>query len=81
MPLKSSNRGKVLKEFVLLMLLLWSTVTQADQAFNDYLGDVARRALEDGVSQATINEAFHDLEQDPRVIGYDRKQPECNRRR
>jgi membrane-bound lytic murein transglycosylase B len=71
-----SNRGEVLKVFLFLTQLLWATVTHADQAFNEYLQEVTGQALSEGVSQATIDKAFKDLQQDPRVIGYDRKQPE-----
>ena len=44
--------------------------------FRDWLQGVELEALERGISKAVITLAFQDLEPDPRVIGYDRNQPE-----
>ena len=46
------------------------------KSFEAYLDTVRQTALERGISELTIDEAFHGLERDERVIGYDRKQPE-----
>lgn len=51
-------------------------VASAEQSFDAYLADVRIRAMEDGVSAATIDQAFEGLVPDERVIGFDRRQPE-----
>lgn len=44
--------------------------------FETYLAGVKQRAVEEGISEATVDLAFTNLKPDPRVIGFDRKQPE-----
>lgn len=67
-------------ELKVLLAVLVSIVTipvpAEDSSFDGYLRDVARQARETGISAATIERAFDGLEVDPRVIGFDRRQPE-----
>lgn len=46
------------------------------ESFDQWLDGIRQEALEQGISEGTVNTALSDLEPDPRVIGFDRKQPE-----
>lgn len=46
------------------------------QPFNDWLAEFRQDALADGISEATLDEAFADAKVIDRVIELDRKQPE-----
>lgn len=50
--------------------------TAEPPSFEGYLAEVKARALEEGIAAATIDAAFKGLSPDPRVIGFDRNQPE-----
>ena len=58
-----------------LGLLLLPAFCAASE-FTDYLQGVRVRALEEGVSESTIDLALHGLTRDERVIAFDRRQPE-----
>ena len=60
--------------FSLNLLLL--SISCAASEFTDYLEGVKVRAVEKGVSESTVDQAFRGLTRDERVIGFDRKQPE-----
>ena len=49
---------------------------EVGQSFQDYLAGVAEKARARGIAGKTVRRAFAGLEPDPRVIGFDRKQPE-----
>ena len=46
------------------------------QSFEEYLIFVREKAIEAGISEAIINREFFELSPDPRVLAFDRKQPE-----
>ena len=48
----------------------------SDQAFKSWLADLRAEAREAGISGKTLDEALRDVEPIPRVIRYDRRQPE-----
>lgn len=64
---------------IVLLLLPVSLVSAADEvapAFDDWLVGIRQQALAAGISPATVEMALSDLEPDPRVLKFDRKQPE-----
>jgi len=44
--------------------------------FTEWLAGIKQQAMSQGIREATIDQAFLDLEPDPRVLGFDKKQPE-----
>ncbi len=82
-----NTRGGVLKQFFkrsvlfVFTMVCWVSLNAEELSveelsFNEYLTKVAEDAKARGISEETINLAFDGLEPDPRVIGFDRKQPE-----
>jgi membrane-bound lytic murein transglycosylase B len=67
--------GRIL---TLLLSLAFVHVTFAAEqvSFEQYLQNVRSMAIEEGISEATIDQAFDGLTRDERVIGFDRRQPE-----
>lgn len=61
--------------FFLLFLSLQPAFAQ-DEGFENWLSDFRTRAYQEGISSETINAALYDIEFLPRVIEYDRNQPE-----
>lgn len=64
--------------FVLSALLCFSLPGYASQtaSFNDWLQNFRAKALQSGISEGTLNQAFDGLEEDEMVVKLDRKQPE-----
>ncbi len=64
------------RTLITLLLSFCAVAFENPITFDQYLLDVAERAKAEGVSDKTIQLAFNGLEADPRVIGFDRRQPE-----
>ncbi|MEX2488910.1 MAG: lytic murein transglycosylase [Pseudomonadales bacterium] len=63
--------------FMLIIATMPVQVRAEDQqAFDVWLEDIKNAAIERGISEKTVEQALDDLEPDPRVIGFDRNQPE-----
>lgn len=60
----------------LLMLLATAPISAQAEDFNSWLESFKIKAQRQGISEATLREAFIDLEPDDSVIALDRKQPE-----
>ncbi len=72
-----SRRAVVLNAFAVAGLMLVPTVSRAaDEDFASWLAGVRRDALDDGISQATLDLALADVAPIDRVIELDRQQPE-----
>jgi len=68
---------KIIKNFIFLFLLLTSEVlSSSDQSFNEWLKDFKVHALENNISEITFDMAMSDVIFLPKVIKYDRFQPE-----
>ncbi|MBD3648009.1 MAG: lytic murein transglycosylase [Pseudomonadales bacterium] len=64
---------------VFFLLLIWAVTASAadgERSFDQWLGDIRQTALKRGIGEETVKRAFAGLEPDPRVIGFDRNQPE-----
>ncbi len=63
---------------ILLCLGCLSLTAGAEESrtFDEYLAQVRQHATERGIRKATLEQAFVDLTPDPRVIRFDRRQPE-----
>jgi len=68
---------KIIKYFIILFLLLTSHVLGAnDQSFNEWIKKFKIYALENNISESTFDKAMSDVIFLPKVIKYDRFQPE-----
>ena len=70
--------AKFLTKFILLLTFLLSinfSQSRADN-FNNWLSEFKIKASNEGISQKTLNEALMDVKFLPKVIEYDRYQPE-----
>ena len=68
---------KIIKNSIFLFLLLTSEVLSSnDQSFNEWLKDFKVHALENNISEITFDMAMSDVIFLPKVIKYDRFQPE-----
>ena len=61
---------------VLFILFFFSPVNSNEQSFSDWLKSFKKIALENGISEKTFNTAMFDVKFLPKVIEYDRFQPE-----
>lgn len=64
---------------ILIVVLLWAAAlpaSNADRNFDEWLRDIRQTAQQRGISEDTLNLALGNLTPDPRVIGFDRNQPE-----
>ena len=61
---------------IIALLALPVMATAAPTSFADWLAGVKQQAMSQGVREVTIEQAFRGLEPDPRVLGFDKKQPE-----
>ncbi|WP_237261487.1 lytic murein transglycosylase [Thiomicrorhabdus immobilis] len=52
------------------------TFTPSEQGFKIWLNDFKKQALQKGISQSTLDQAFKDIELNDRVLESDKKQPE-----
>ena len=68
---------KITKYFIILFLLLSSTSFSADDhSFNEWLKSFKIHALKNGISESTFDMAMSNVNFLPKVIKYDRFQPE-----
>jgi len=68
---------KIIKYFIILFLLLNISISNADdKLFNEWLKKFKVYALENNISELTFNTAMTDVVFLPKVIKYDRFQPE-----
>lgn len=75
------NNNIKTKNILVLILIIFSTVAYAKQSsdvkeFDKFIMQVKREALAKGISQQTVDEAFHNVKHLHRVIHKDRNQPE-----
>ena len=62
--------------FVLFILLFFLPANSSEQSFSDWLISFKKNALKNGISEKTYNEAMSNVKFLPKVIEYDRFQPE-----
>ena len=68
---------KTIKYFIILFLLFTKVaLSQIDQSFNEWLENFKVHALENNISEATFDKTMSDVIFLPKVIKYDRFQPE-----
>jgi len=68
---------KTIKYFIIIFLVFTnSTLSAKDKSFNEWLKNFKIQALESGISELTYNMAMSDVIFLPKVIKYDRFQPE-----
>ena len=68
---------KIIKYFIILLVFLTNNAFAAnDKLFSDWLKNFKVYALKKGISELTYNKAMHDVVFLPKVIKYDRFQPE-----
>ena len=68
---------KIIKYFIILFLLFINNMASAnDRLFNEWLKNFKVYALKNNISESTFNMAMSDVTFLPKVIGYDRFQPE-----
>lgn len=59
-----------------VMLVSALSVAAEPPSFDDWLAGVRSQAIEQGLSEQVVTQALTDIEPDPRVIRFDRNQPE-----
>ena len=62
--------------FVLFILLFFLPANSSEQSFSDWLKSFKKIALKNGISENTYNNAMSNVKFLPKVIEYDRFQPE-----
>ena len=67
---------KIIKFFLLLYILFIQSIVNADENFNDWVLDFKEKAKIEGISSKTINNIMNKAVFLPKVIQYDRYQPE-----
>jgi len=68
---------KIIKYFIILFLLFINNMASSnDRLFNEWLKSFKVYALKNNISESTFNMAMSDVTFLPKVIGYDRFQPE-----
>ena len=68
---------KIIKYFIILLLILNSSVLSAEEtSFNDWLKKFKKYALKNNISESTFDEVMSEVIFLPKVIKYDRFQPE-----
>jgi membrane-bound lytic murein transglycosylase B len=68
---------KIIKYFIILFLFfINNSVKSNDKSFNQWLKDFKIHALKNNISEITFNKAMSDVVYLPKVIKYDRFQPE-----
>jgi len=61
---------------ILIFVLVLTTNSYSDESFNRWLSSFKKYAINQGVSENTVNEAFKNTKLLKRIITYDRNQPE-----
>jgi len=67
---------KIIKFFLLIYILFIQSVVFADSNFNEWILDFKKRAKSEGISSKTVNNIMDKAVFLPKVIQYDRFQPE-----
>ena len=67
---------KIIKFFLLIYILFIQSVVFADSNFNEWILDFKKRAKSEGISSKTVNNIMDKAVFLPKVIKYDRYQPE-----
>ena len=67
---------KIIKFFLLIYLLFIQSIVLADNNFNEWILDFKKKALSEGISTKTVNNIMDKAIFLPKVIQYDRYQPE-----
>ena len=68
---------KIIKNFIILFLLFFNNTLLADsESFNDWLNKFRSHALENNISETTFDIVMSNVKFLPKVIKYDRFQPE-----
>jgi len=67
---------KIIKFFLLIYILFIQSVVLADNNFNECVLDFKKKALNEGISNKTVNSIMDKAVFLPKVIQYDRYQPE-----
>ena len=67
---------KIIKFFLLIYILLIQSVVLADNNFNEWVLDFKKKAQSEGISSKTVNSIMDKAVFLPKVIQYDRYQPE-----
>ena len=67
---------KIIKFFVLIYILFIQSIVLADNNFNEWVLDFKKKALSEGISSQTVNSIMNKAVFLPKVIQYDRYQPE-----
>ena len=67
---------KIIKFFVLIYILLIQSIVLADNNFNEWVLDFKKKAQNEGISTKTVNNIMNKAVFLPKVIQYDRYQPE-----
>jgi len=62
--------------FVIFILLFFSSANSSEQSFSDWLKSFKKIALKSGISEKTYNTSMSNVKFLPKVIEYDRFQPE-----
>jgi len=67
---------KIIKFFLLIYILFIQSVVLADNNFNEWVLDFKKKAQDEGISSKTVNSIMDKAVFLPKVIQYDRYQPE-----
>jgi len=67
---------KIIKFFIVIYILFIQTVVLADNNFNEWVLDFKKKAQSEGISSQTVNSIMDKAVFLPKVIQYDRYQPE-----
>jgi len=67
---------KIIKFFLLIYILFIQSIVLADNNFNEWVLDFKKKAQSEGVSSSTVNSIMDKAVFLPKVIQYDRYQPE-----
>ena len=68
---------KIIKITILVYLFLLQSLSSASEmSFDEWVTLFKERALEEGISKATVNSIMNNANYLPKVIKYDRYQPE-----
>ena len=67
---------KIIKFFLLIYILFIQSAVFADNNFNEWILDFKKKAQSEGISSKTVNSIMDKAVFLPKVIQYDRYQPE-----
>ena len=67
---------KIIKFFLLIYILFTQSIVLADTNFNEWVLDFKKKAKNEGISSKTVNNIMNKAIFLPKVIQYDRYQPE-----